>query len=265
MRTVEHRRRARLVVGGARRAGRRPTSPARRSCSAVPTRSAAASRTARKLGRQLGFPTANLRLRTAAAVHRDLRGARPRPRRRVRARAWRASACGRRSRTAASRCSRCYLFDFDAELYGRRIAVEFLHKIRDEARYPDLDALLAPDPARRRAGARVLRRPDAGAPRPPALPCRRGTESPRLRTCDPAMPDSSKTDYKSTLNLPDTPFPMRGDLARREPGWVARVAGTRRLRGDPRGVARAGRDSSCTTARRTRTATSTSATRSTRS
>jgi len=27
-------------------------------------------------------------------------------------------------------------------------------------------------------------------------------------------------DYKDTLNLPDTSFPMRGDLARREPGWV---------------------------------------------
>ncbi len=27
-------------------------------------------------------------------------------------------------------------------------------------------------------------------------------------------------DYKSTLNLPDSPFPMRGDLAKREPGWV---------------------------------------------
>ena len=27
-------------------------------------------------------------------------------------------------------------------------------------------------------------------------------------------------DYKSTLNLTDTPFPMRGDLARREPGWL---------------------------------------------
>ncbi|MGH8704390.1 MAG: isoleucine--tRNA ligase [Burkholderiales bacterium] len=27
-------------------------------------------------------------------------------------------------------------------------------------------------------------------------------------------------DYRSTLNLPDTPFPMRGDLARREPQWV---------------------------------------------
>ncbi len=27
-------------------------------------------------------------------------------------------------------------------------------------------------------------------------------------------------DYKNTLNLPDTPFPMRGDLAKREPGWL---------------------------------------------
>ena len=29
------------------------------------------------------------------------------------------------------------------------------------------------------------------------------------------------TDYKNTLNLPDTPFPMRGDLARREPQMLA--------------------------------------------
>ncbi len=28
------------------------------------------------------------------------------------------------------------------------------------------------------------------------------------------------TDYRATLNLPDTPFPMRGDLPKREPGWV---------------------------------------------
>ena len=27
-------------------------------------------------------------------------------------------------------------------------------------------------------------------------------------------------DYKDTLNLPDTPFPMRGDLPKREPKWV---------------------------------------------
>ncbi len=35
------------------------------------------------------------------------------------------------------------------------------------------------------------------------------------------MPDDARNDYKPTLNLPDTPFPMRGDLARREPAWVA--------------------------------------------
>ncbi|MBN8477689.1 MAG: isoleucine--tRNA ligase [Burkholderiales bacterium] len=34
------------------------------------------------------------------------------------------------------------------------------------------------------------------------------------------MADDKKPDWKSTLNLPDTPFPMRGDLARREPAWV---------------------------------------------
>ncbi len=34
------------------------------------------------------------------------------------------------------------------------------------------------------------------------------------------MTDTANTDYRSTLNLPDTPFPMRGDLPKREPGWV---------------------------------------------
>ncbi len=33
-------------------------------------------------------------------------------------------------------------------------------------------------------------------------------------------PKTAKTDYRSTLNLPDTSFPMRGDLPKREPGWV---------------------------------------------
>ncbi|MCZ2089170.1 MAG: class I tRNA ligase family protein, partial [Burkholderiales bacterium] len=34
------------------------------------------------------------------------------------------------------------------------------------------------------------------------------------------MSTDAKTDYRQTLNLPDTPFPMRGDLPKREPGWV---------------------------------------------
>ena len=31
---------------------------------------------------------------------------------------------------------------------------------------------------------------------------------------------AAATDYRATLNLPDTPFPMRGDLPKRESGWV---------------------------------------------
>ncbi|WP_349743086.1 isoleucine--tRNA ligase [Roseateles cavernae] len=34
------------------------------------------------------------------------------------------------------------------------------------------------------------------------------------------MTDATKPDYRATLNLPDTLFPMRGDLPKREPGWV---------------------------------------------
>jgi isoleucyl-tRNA synthetase len=41
------------------------------------------------------------------------------------------------------------------------------------------------------------------------------------------MPDDPQTDYKKTLNLTDTPFPMRGDLAKREPVWLAEWDRTR--------------------------------------
>ncbi|MDR2710849.1 MAG: isoleucine--tRNA ligase, partial [Burkholderiales bacterium] len=33
--------------------------------------------------------------------------------------------------------------------------------------------------------------------------------------------EAKKDDYRATLNLPETPFPMRGNLAQREPVWVA--------------------------------------------
>jgi isoleucyl-tRNA synthetase len=36
----------------------------------------------------------------------------------------------------------------------------------------------------------------------------------------PADTPANAADYRSTLNLPDTPFPMRGDLAKREPAWI---------------------------------------------
>ena len=34
------------------------------------------------------------------------------------------------------------------------------------------------------------------------------------------MTDANTTNYRATLNLPDTPFPMRGDLPKREPAWA---------------------------------------------
>jgi isoleucyl-tRNA synthetase len=37
-----------------------------------------------------------------------------------------------------------------------------------------------------------------------------------MKTADP----TATIDYRATLNLPDTSFPMRGDLPKREPGWV---------------------------------------------
>ena len=37
---------------------------------------------------------------------------------------------------------------------------------------------------------------------------------------DTPTPAAAADDLRATLNLPDTPFPMRGDLGRREPVWV---------------------------------------------
>jgi riboflavin kinase/FMN adenylyltransferase len=34
-----------------------------------------------------------------------------------------------------------FLLDFDGDVYGRRVRVDFLHKLRDEAKYDTLDAL----------------------------------------------------------------------------------------------------------------------------
>jgi riboflavin kinase/FMN adenylyltransferase len=36
-----------------------------------------------------------------------------------------------------------FILDFKDELYGRRLRVDFLRKLRDEEKYPTLDALIA--------------------------------------------------------------------------------------------------------------------------
>ena len=93
-----------------------------------------------KLGRDLGFPTANLPLRRppplagvfAVRVH-GLGGP---PRAGVASVGVRPTV-----KTDDKPLLEVFIFDFDQPIYGRRITVEFLHKLRDEARYPDLDAL----------------------------------------------------------------------------------------------------------------------------
>ena len=93
-----------------------------------------------KLGRSLGFPTANIVLRHpppltgvfAVRVH-GLGGA---------ARAGAASLGVRPTVKAGARpLLEVFVFDFDEAVYGRRIVVEFLRKLRDEERYADLDTL----------------------------------------------------------------------------------------------------------------------------
>src|SRR5207244_553083 len=105
--------------------------------------------------------------------------------------------------------------------------------------------------------ARGRRRAHAGGLRTARLPLKA-----RRRAGSHGGP-AGPMDYKATLNLPRTDFPMKANLAQREPETVRRWAETRvyeRLL-----AANAGnRASSCTTGRPTPTATSTSARRSTR-
>ena len=93
-----------------------------------------------KLGRDLGFPTANLPLRRTPplagifAVRVHGLGVAPRPG---------VASVGVRPtvKSDGQPLVEVFIFDFEAPIYGRRITVEFLRKLRDEARYRDLAAL----------------------------------------------------------------------------------------------------------------------------
>jgi len=97
-----------------------------------------------KLGRTLGFPTANVQLKHnrppllgiyAVRVHGvDTAG----PLDGV------ASIGFRPTVVAGGKATlEVFLFDYSADLYGRHVRVEFVAKIRDEARYDGLEALKA--------------------------------------------------------------------------------------------------------------------------
>jgi len=95
----------------------------------------------RQLGRKLGYPTANLRLAGkrpalggifATWVHGI--GDRPMP--------SVASLGTRPTVDGVEPLLEAHVFDFDGDLYGRRIEVEFVAKLRDEMKFDDLPALV---------------------------------------------------------------------------------------------------------------------------
>lgn len=94
-----------------------------------------------QLGRKLGYPTANIRLgrRTspvtgifAVRVH----GIGPHPLPGV------ASLGVRPTVNGTEPLLEAHIFDFDGDLYGRRIQVEFVAFLRDEEKFDDLDAMV---------------------------------------------------------------------------------------------------------------------------
>jgi len=94
-----------------------------------------------QLGRQLGYPTANIRLgrRTspvggifAVRVHGVGSASLPGV----------ASLGVRPTVSGVEPLLEAHLFDFDGDLYGRRIDVEFVRKLRDEEKFRDLDAMV---------------------------------------------------------------------------------------------------------------------------
>lgn len=96
-----------------------------------------------RLGRTLGFPTANVRMRHnrpplqgifAVQVHGI--GPRPLPG---------AASLGVRPTIRADGMPmlEVHILDFDADIYGRHVRVEFLHKLRDEQKFADVETLRA--------------------------------------------------------------------------------------------------------------------------
>jgi riboflavin kinase/FMN adenylyltransferase len=96
-----------------------------------------------KLGRELGYSTANIQMKhnrpplTGIFVVRLTEGGvAPRPG---------VASLGVRPTVASGGAAvlEVHLFDFSGELYGRHVRVDFLHKLRDEEKYPNLEMLRA--------------------------------------------------------------------------------------------------------------------------
>ena len=95
-----------------------------------------------KIGRQLGFATANIRIKHnplpmtgVFAVEVSGLGDQPLPG---------VANLGVRPTVGGTRpLLEVHLFDFDRDIYGAHISVRFVHKLRNEQRFPNFDALKA--------------------------------------------------------------------------------------------------------------------------
>ena len=111
-----------------------------------------------------------------------------------------------------------HLFDFGGDLYGRELEVEFVAKLRDEQQFDALDALVEQmnvDAAQARQRSRPIRLIDDGI----------RNEFQWLTTRAPST-------------FPQTDFPMKADLAQREPEMLECVGTRTRSYGELREIAR---------------------------
>ena len=94
-----------------------------------------------QLGRTLGYPTANLRFGGKVPALRGIYATRVHG---VATQPWPAvSSFGTRPTVGGTEpLLEAHLFDFAGDLYGRRIGVEFVARLRDEERFPDLASLV---------------------------------------------------------------------------------------------------------------------------
>jgi riboflavin kinase/FMN adenylyltransferase len=95
----------------------------------------------RQLGRELGYPTANIRL---AALPSPLAGVFA-IKTRLSDGNWHDGVANLGTRPAVGgegMLLEAHLFDFDGDLYGQRLEVEFVKKLRDETNFEDIDDLV---------------------------------------------------------------------------------------------------------------------------
>ena len=98
-----------------------------------------------KLGRQLGYPTANIRMRRRRLPFTGIHAVRVRgvdPANAHRAYAGVSSLGFRPTVGGREPLLEAHVFDFDGSLYGRELEVEFVAKIRDEEKFASLEALV---------------------------------------------------------------------------------------------------------------------------